>query len=648
MAIDVLLGAIAKLFLETLAGEVSEATRWKVESDGSRQAVSQAVAASIHRYASQGNRLALAQPLLRENGLLFQPPVVDELLHLVRFDRSPDPALVGARWRAAIDEPPQWRDFTEEASLFLDYFQAALSATEVYRPAFAAKSLDDMAQDGVVSADELTRIERQLSALSELVGAPFGRLTNAYARVNSGIRDHIRDFSRLVEEKTRDFVGRRFVFDAAAQFMAENPRGYFLVRGEPGIGKTAIAAQIVRSEGYVHHFNIRAEGINTPAHFLSNICSQLIAVYDLPYSMLPPEATRDAGFLNRLLGEVSDRLPAGEKGVIVIDALDEAEQLGQSAGVNTLYLPLRLPPSIYIIATMRPEAIPFRIEGEQRTLDIEQDADGNMADIREYVTLKASSSGIQEYVHSQPALDLPGFIDRLVAKSQGNFMYLYYVLPEIERGAYQAVTLDTLPIGLQNYYQDHWRRMRGQDEEAWFAYKLPIVMAVTVVKEPVSIDLIAEFSGVEQLARIRSVLRDWDQFLSEEQGELDGIPEKRYRIYHMSFHDFIALQEEVVDEQVSRRVAHQKVISSGWRDLFGDDIEEDSGPDLPALRKQLLSAFNKAQLEDLIFEMGIEKDDLPGETRPEKAREFLKYLNQRGLIPQLLELVRDLRPNIPW
>ena len=39
------------------------------------------------------------------------------------------------------------------------------------------------------------------------------------------------------------------------------------------------------------------------------------------------------------------------------------------------------------------------------------------------------------------------FVDALVAKSQGNFMYLRYVLPEIESGDYKDRGFDSLPLG---------------------------------------------------------------------------------------------------------------------------------------------------------------------------------------------------------
>ena len=55
-------------------------------------------------------------------------------------------------------------------------------------------------------------------------------------------------FTTLIEEKTRGFVGRRFVFDALNQFRAKAPSGYFIIKGEAGIGKSALMPHLVLPE----------------------------------------------------------------------------------------------------------------------------------------------------------------------------------------------------------------------------------------------------------------------------------------------------------------------------------------------------------------------------------------------------------------
>jgi hypothetical protein len=457
---------IADGFIAALTAKITDELAARIRSGAVRNAFQQALVAAVRRYAEMGElRLELARPLLQGDGPLTEPAVAEQLAKLVSFIDEPDTALVGERWRQAIDHPQQWRNFTAEAQLLLDHLRTELRRTEVFRPVFDARSIDRIAEDTTASAESLANLNTQLADLIRLIDSRFAELTRIFAASSTGIHTHIRDYTRYIDEKTSGFVGRHFVYDAIDHFIANNPRGYFIIRGDPGIGKTAFAAQFVKTRGSIHHFNIRAEGISRADSFLRNVCAQLIAAYQLDHSTLPAEATQDAGFLTRLLGEVSDRLSQGEHATIVVDALDEADPLGLPAGANTLYLPMMLPPGIYLIVTMRQVPLNLRIECEQDTLDIEQDEAGNIADIHEYVEQEAVRAGIQAYIAAQ-GIDTPTFVDHLVEKSQGNFMYLRYVLPEIERGAYKDRELATIHAGLRNYYDDNWRRMRGQDEDA--------------------------------------------------------------------------------------------------------------------------------------------------------------------------------------
>lgn len=386
------------------------------------------------------------------------------------------------------------------------------------------------------------------------------------------IRRRIRSYDRYLADKTQGFVGRQWIFDAIERFVRENPRGYFVLYGDPGIGKSALLAQMVRRSGHPHHFNIRREGISRAEDFLSNISAQLIASQGLRHTFLPPEATQDGSFLKELLDEVSAQLVRQrEELIILVDALDETDTMGEPAGVNPLYLPLSLPQNVYVVLTSR-RGPRLRIECEMQELEIGQDDEGNLADVRVYVEGHLERPGILAYIGEQK-IDSQTFAVEMVDKSQGNFMYLHHVLPEIEKGVYRNRTFAALPKGLQNYYEDHWSRMRSRDEDLWFDRQLPVLVALTVVKEPVSVDLITDFSGVEDRKKIRQVLVEWDAFLysTEVVDEETGEKQKRYRLYHESFHDFIYAKDEVAGERVDLKAAHGKIADVLWKEIYGEE-----------------------------------------------------------------------------
>lgn len=152
------------------------------------------------------------------------------------------------------------------------------------------------------------------------------------------------------------FVGREFVKVALDRFLDENPRGYFRLIGQPGIGKTTFLAHLVRQRGYIHHFIDRSQGITSLAAGLENLAAQVIAAHNLGWEQvgLPPEAGRDGAFLAARLNEAAQALPAGQKLVVVVDALDEAER---PAAGNALCLPAALPYRVYIVVAHRTDHV---------------------------------------------------------------------------------------------------------------------------------------------------------------------------------------------------------------------------------------------------------------------------------------------------
>ncbi len=148
------------------------------------------------------------------------------------------------------------------------------------------------------------------------------------------------------------------------------------------------------------------------------------------------------------------QLQEHEKAIIIVDALDEVHQTGVASDANILYLPANLPPKIYFFVTMRRVELNMRIECKFLPFDIVHNSAANLADTHEYLVLAVGRPGIQAYITAQ-GIDNELFVEHLVEKSDGNFMYLRYVLPEIEHGEYKDLDLKDLPSNLQDYYKDH-------------------------------------------------------------------------------------------------------------------------------------------------------------------------------------------------
>lgn len=135
-------------------------------------------------------------------------------------------------------------------------------------------------------------------------------ICTAFDKVPVSLRSHILSdrFKTLVESKVENFVGREYIFQQIDTLIDELEfrSGYIIINGEPGIGKTSLAAKLVKEKDCIHHFNIAAENIISHNKFLTNICAQLIVKYKLSsYSELPKEAEKDSSFLSKLLKEAT-------------------------------------------------------------------------------------------------------------------------------------------------------------------------------------------------------------------------------------------------------------------------------------------------------------------------------------------------------
>jgi hypothetical protein len=397
------------------------------------------------------------------------------------------------------------------------------------------------------------KVKRYLDIVKEFFQADQGAtivtgdiVFQTFAQTPMLLSNHIRlrEFQTLINERTRKFVGRDFVFKAINDLLKSPnfPSGYIVISGEPGIGKTTLLAQLVKLRGYVHHFNICTQNIRSTQDFLANLCAQLVVRYELEHFMLPSEATQDSGFLSRLLSEVAEK-ERDQPVIILVDALDEAEDIGLAPGANRLYLPPALPDGVFFVVTTRPK-VDYRLFVDRRKDIYLRDEDPcNLQDVRLYIQdfLKEHWAPMALRVE-QWGLEEEEFVDVITEKSEGNFMYLVYVLGDIRDGRLTATNIDdirNLPQGLQDYYQHHWRSMRAPDPDRFDKYYEAVVCILAAVREPVTISQVVEWTKLSPV-RVKEVIGEWREFLNVHEVKQG---ESLYRVYHTSFQDF--LQEEV-------------------------------------------------------------------------------------------------------
>ena len=65
--------------------------------------------------------------------------------------------------------------------------------------------------------------------------------------------------------------------------------------------------------------------------------------------------------------------------------------------------------------------------------------------------------------------------------------------------------------------------------------------------------------------------------------------------------------------------------------------------ELTQLREKVIRYFDEEELRTLCGDLGVDYDDLRGEGKAAKAREFVNYLERRGRLPELVRKCSELR-----
>ncbi|MGY1776809.1 ATP-binding protein [Geodermatophilus sp. SYSU D00804] len=547
MSVEALSFMVAKAVAPALIGRLAGAalpeervSRW-MGRDPVRLALQEALREALTDFQSRYPR---ASDSFFDDVFLTSAPVATLLARCAPPGPPPQPSELAGLYvdqlGPATDRDAAVRRETPMAADFLATFREHLRHKAAFRPLF------DSADTDVMTASLREVLERLPDLLTGLNQAP------------ERLRLHIKPVTTFREQRTAFFVGREFVLDAIDEKLLSLPSGYVLVHGEPGIGKSAIMAELVRTRDYVHHFNVATGGIRTADQCLRNLCAQLIVRYELPYTELPPDAGRDAGFLDVVLRDAvsaataRDDLPV----VVVVDALDEAEEPSggeYKAGVNRLKLPATLPDGVVVVASIR-AGVPdlLTVDRRAKPIEIDEDDPRNFADVRTYVETFIDREAEQirprlpEWKKTEAQL-----ADDIVAHSEGNFLYVVSLLEGIATGSVTAKNfggLEGLPTGLMGYYDRHWRAMRDVDVRRFERVQRPVVCMLAVAPGAVTAEKVAEWiseSHVFEPVSVREVdhvLDEWRQFFNPEPGD-----PPRWRLYHTSFQKFLAERAEDVD-----------------------------------------------------------------------------------------------------
>ena len=350
----------------------------------------------------------------------------------------------------------------------------------------------------------------------------------------------LRSFQNLIDFHVSDFHGREFVFERIRAFLRDSQHrsGYLVIQGEPGIGKSALLAKWIHEHDCIHYFNIAEEGINTPKEFLRHTCLQLIERFKLPHDRLPDDYAQSGYFLSTVIQEAA-KAQTGRQGlVIVVDALDEVRMSPEHAGANALFLPRDLPDGVKCIVTTRAfEETPLSVAHHDFLL-IEAQSNENQQDAAAYIRALSQEEGIRRWVKRRK-LSETAFVSSILEKSDGNFMYLRLILAALAKPDSIDMSLDELPHGLREYYRAHWAKKRRRAGGRFDELSKSVLCLLAATPEAVRLEHLVQWTQ-RSAADILEVLAQWMEFLDQPRAKR----EKRYRLYHSTFREFLEKEIE--------------------------------------------------------------------------------------------------------
>ncbi|MFI8221132.1 hypothetical protein [Streptomyces sp. NPDC085932] len=343
-----------------------------------------------------------------------------------------------------------------------------------------------------------------------------------------------------------EFTGRAWLVAYVDAFLRERTCGFLWVEAEAGLGKTALAAWLVRERAYVSHFARHTQGGSVRVG-LRNVAAQLISRYGLsaefaPGGMLPDWVSEPDGF-DALLSRSAEQARAEDgRLVLVMDGADEAEAPDDGMPWG---LPSLLPEGVFVVGTYRTGRRPSYSESPSHVVRIDRADARNQTDVRQYLDRALRTEPVAERL-AAAGTSADEVVPLLMERSGGVWVYLRYVLAGLRTGQQPVGELGSLPADLSGYYA---RQLTGwQGTPGWAGTGRDVLATLVAAREPLSYNSLSRLSGAGDDEAVRRwcdvVIRP---FLTAD----DGPGERRYELYHATARSFFGgSPEEVQDDRL--------------------------------------------------------------------------------------------------
>jgi hypothetical protein len=488
-------------------------------------------------------------------------------------------------------------------------------------------------------------------------------------KVEQNVTRSVLDFTNYIADRTQNFTGREWVFQAINAWLVnpDKPR-FFLLIGEPGSGKTAIAgrlSQFAQGEtapadpgcfrpGFldaVHFCWVQDSLWIDPFVFAGSVATQLANRYPAYRKAL--EAPSEGQPVHLEVRELKQEVRSVSKGgqvigiivnvsgpspeyaynravrlpleallrdqptrqiVILIDSLDEAMLYsGDFNIVSLLTRSKNLPAGVRFILTCRDEdAVPNLLQDynpEIHDLSKDEGHANSLKDIEQHV-LNTLNAHPQLACKLTADLSPADFAETVRGKSDGNFLYVKYLLKMLgnEKGKISKQSLANFPVRLDGVYREFLSRLGGKNKEVLQDRYAAVLGALAVAQEALTERHLADFTGVKR-TQVRRTLQSLRQLLEVN----DSLPasERGYAIYHRSFSDFL-LDENLAQGYWCEREEEHARIARFYLPGFPNNWQGIDAYGLNYLATHLYESGDHEHLQSLISKPWMEARYLGG------------------------------------
>lgn len=480
-----------------------------------------------------------------------------------------------------------WEEQIEEAILSHDIFISLLTPYAVRRPDGVCLDEISMARfhnrkivpvmvvqcRPPLSIYRLDWVDFQEWTQSNIYKRSFLRIVKALNEQTNVEGSYADIFSRLkpldfgvdVSRMTKDFTGRQWLFDEFDYWIKQSSSRVFLISGDPGIGKSAIMAQLACKHPHVmaFHFCISslADSVN-PDVFVKSIAAQLATqikeYHDTIRQLNFEQLSRlDPGTLfRRLIADPLKSINLKEQIVILVDALDESWTETGDNIVRVLHDRIEdLPKQVKVMVSSRKIPDIIDLLSKYKPHEINPVCLENINDITDYIDRKFREKPVTDKVKFSEQ-ELKTLKDQIIYKSEGNFLYVKQLIYGIETDRIDISDPSSFPDGLIGIYISFFDRIFFKNEN-YDDYR-PLLEVISSLKEPFSAK---ELSPILQLSEfeIRRRMHILAAFFPERNN--------RYSPYHKSVVDWLTGKEGtgrkyLLDVERGRKVVCEYLLKS--------------------------------------------------------------------------------------